>query len=245
MLAYFSEESLNLNNQNRMKKLISSSFKDRYRVKSTSYKEDWASLQSEWRIFLGKIKRQFFRPAFPNLDGKLNLHLGCGDINHPQFINVDGLPAPHIHYVRKIDDLSFLAANKVDLIYACHCLEHFSHLKVYYVLTEWFRVLKKDGVLRLSVPDFDLLLDIYKDNKNSTYSIVGMLMGAQDYKYNFHMVIFNRSGLTELLLKVGFSEVREWQPHSSELTTFDDSSGREILINGKYYPVSLNLEAIK
>ena len=48
------------------------------------------------------------------------------------------------------------------------------------------------------------------------------------------MVIFNRSGLTELLLKVGFSEVREWQPHSSELTTFDDSSGREILINGKY-----------
>jgi SAM-dependent methyltransferase len=228
-----------------MKQLLSSSFKDRYRIKVTAYKKTWASLQSEWKILLAKIKRQFFRPSFPDLDGKLNLHLGCGEINHPQFVNVDGLPAPHIHYVRKIDDLSFLPANKVDLIYACHCLEHFSHSKVYYVLTEWFRVLKKDGILRLSVPDFDLLLGIYKDNDNSTYSIVGMLMGAQDYKYNFHMAIFNRSGLTDLLLKVGFSEVREWKPRSDELTTFDDSSGREILINGKYCPVSLNLEAKK
>ena len=66
-----------------MKQLLSSSFKDRYRIKLTAYKENWASLQSEWRILLAKIKRQFFRPKFPDLDGKLNLHLGCGDINHP------------------------------------------------------------------------------------------------------------------------------------------------------------------
>ncbi len=72
-----------------------------------------------------------------------------------------------------------------------------------------------------------------------------MLMGAQYYKYNFHMVIFNNSDLTELLLKVGFSQVRKWKPGSDDLTTFDDFSGREILINGKYYPVSLNIEAIK
>ena len=44
---------------------------------------------------------------------------------------------------------------------------------------------------------------------------------------------------------MGFLEVREWTPGSSELTTFDDWSTRKISINGKEYAISLNIEAIK
>jgi predicted SAM-dependent methyltransferase len=232
--------------KNSFKKLLPSSIKYRYRMKLAHYYNGLSSLGSSYKVLLAKIKRQFVRPPFPDLNGRYNLHLGCGNINHSKFVNVDGLPASHIHYVRNIDDLSFLPDNKVDLIYACHCLEHFSHhIKVELVLSEWFRVLKKDGILRLSVPDFDLILNIYKDNDNSANSIVGILMGGQDYKYNFHMTIFNQSSLTEILLKVGFSQVREWTPGTDELSTFDDYSGRKLLVNGKYYPVSLNLEAIR
>ena len=206
----------------------------------------WVHFQNTTQTVLGKFKRQFIRPSFPQLDkGEINLHLGCGSINHPSFINIDGRPSSHIHYIRPIDELSPFKDHSVNLVYACHCLEHFPHTKIASVLNEWHRVLKNNGILRISVPDFDLLLDIYRDNNNDIKTIIEALMGGQDYKYNFHQTVFNYASLTEILKESGFKEVRRWQPGLSELTTFDDWSAKSILIKGKYYPVSLNLEAIK
>jgi predicted SAM-dependent methyltransferase len=220
-------------------KILPKSFRDHYRPQ-------WRKLSQEFQIICGKIKRQFIRPPFPKLeDGSVNLHLGCGSVYHPKFINIDGLPAPHVHYVRVIDDLSPFGNKSVDLIYACHCLEHFPHGKVPEVLSEWFRVLKDGGVLRLSVPNFDLLLDIYKENGRDINTILGIVMGNQNYKFNFHMTIFNRSSLQDLLKTTGFKHVQEWQPSSCELTTFDDYSNYTASINSRDYPVSLNVEAVK
>ncbi|MBW4518928.1 MAG: methyltransferase domain-containing protein [Scytolyngbya sp. HA4215-MV1] len=190
-----------------------------------------------------KLSRQFVRPPFPqNTDNTINLHLGCGSIQHPKFINIDARPASHIHYVRPIDNLSPFKDNSVDLIYACHCLEHFSHTQTHRVLAEWYRVLKKDGILRISVPDFDLLLNIYADLKYDLEPVMGLMMGGQNYEFNFHKAVFNAKNLTNALLKVGFKEVQIWQPGKCEMTTFDDWSGRYL---GRKYPVSLNLEAMK
>ena len=180
-----------------------------------------------------------------NNNGRVYLHLGSGGVNHPSFINIDAIPASHIHYVRPIDNLSLFSDASVDLIYACHCLEHFSHLKISSVLSEWYRVLKFGGLLRLSVPDFDFLLEIYKESGNDLDSILGVLMGGQDYKYNFHMTAFNRRSLANLLTATGFRQTQEWHPGSGELTTFQDFSDYKLQINGKSYPISLNLEAVK
>jgi len=193
-----------------------------------------------------KIKRRLIKPPLPKLeDGEVNLHLGCGHINHPKFINIDLLVAPHIHYVRPIDDLSVFKNKSVNLVYACHCLEHFSHVKTPRVLAEWFRVLKNDGILRLSVPDFDLLLDIYKVAGNNINVVLPPLFGGQEYKLNFHMTAFNHSSLEELLKEAGFRNIQKWEPKSSELTSIDDFSDYVFEIRGKKYPVSLNLEATK
>lgn len=222
-----------------IRKLIPKSFRDRYR-------SEWQKLKLELKIIAGKIKRQFSRNSFPKLEnGEIYLHLGCGSVNHPKFINIDGLPASHIHYIRSIDDLSPFKDNTVDLIYASHCLEHFPHAKVPKILTEWFRVLKSGGILRLSVPDFDLILDIYQNNENDINTIIFPLMGAQNYKFNFHMVVFNQISLEHLLKNIGFKQIQKWQPGSCELTTFNDWSARNILLNGKEYPISLNIEALK
>lgn len=197
-------------------------------------------------IFMGKAIRVLWRPRFPEIyEGKLLLHLGCGNINKPGFINIDAIPKPHVHYVRAIDNLSLFKNNTIYLIYASHCLEHISHRKLRTVLDEWYRVLKKKSILRLSVPDFDLLLKIYKENGNDINSIMQSLMGGQDYKFNYHYAAFTYSSLTTLLHETGFCEVRRWQPGSSELTSFQDWSAGKIDIKGKEYPVSLNVEAIK
>jgi predicted SAM-dependent methyltransferase len=217
-----------------------------HRKFSASYRAKWYKIKLGSKIIYGKTRRQFLRPPYPQLEkGTINLHLGCGSINHPKFINIDGLSAPHIHYVRPIDDLSIFKDNSVDLIYACHCLEHFLYAEVPKVLAEWFRVLKSGGILRLSVPNFDLLLDVYRENGNDLNTIILPLMGGQDYKFNFHMAVFNRANLESFLKNAGFKQAQEWQPGSCELTTFNDWSARKALINGKYYSINLNIEAIK
>jgi predicted SAM-dependent methyltransferase len=225
---------------NSIKRFLPLSVRNRYR--SQLYQAN-----QEIKAICGKSLRQFIRPPFPNLEnGEINLHLGCGSVNHPKFINIDGLPAPHVHYIRAIDNLSPFKDNSVDLIYACHCLEHFPYANVSKVLTEWFRVLKKDGILRLSVPDFDLLIDIYRANGNTiNTAVLQSILGGQNYKFNFHKALFNRSSLEDILINIGFKQVQAWKAGCCEFTTFDDWSDFKVLINGKYYPISLNLEAIK
>lgn len=228
------------------KKLLPQSFRVHYFFIKRQWNNTSFILRTEASILLGKLRRVLVPVNFPKLEnGEINLHLGCGSINHQKFINIDGLPAQHIHLIRNIDNLSCFKKDSVNLIYASHCLEHFPHASVPEVLTEWFRVLKKDGILRLSVPDFDLLLEIYRDSGNDINSIIGALMGGQDYKYNFHMTVFNKENLSTLLKNAGFRKVEEWQPGSCELTKFDDYSIYEFKLNERKYPVSLNLQAIK
>lgn len=199
------------------------------------------------RTFPGKFLRVFWRPALPKLPaGALRLHLGCGRIDHPGFVNIDARPRRHVHYVQAVDRLSRFRDGSADLVYACHVLEHFSHLQVPAVLREWGRVLKPGGKLCLSVPDFDRLLDIYRDNGRNADTIVNALMGGQEYAYNCHRAIFTRDYLGKLLLEAGFRRVYAWTPDDGGAGhDVNDWSRRSLMVNGRSYPVSLNLEAEK
>ena len=193
-----------------------------------------------------RLKRSFIQPQLPeNPDGKILIHLGCGDVNSPEFINVDARPAPHVHYVRDVCDLSIFPNDSVDLVYACHILEHIRRDKLKKTLWEWRRILKPGGVLRLSVPDFDKIVHIYESTDRNINSILGPLMGGQDYEYNVHYAAFNHSYLADKLKEVGFSEVRKWDPDSVEYHDFQDWANSDIVREGKAFAVSLNLEAIK
>jgi hypothetical protein len=65
------------------------------------------------RQFLGRILR-FFNPK-PIPDGDYYLHLGCGSIDHPGFINIDGIDYPHVHFVQSITRLKQFKDNSVNL----------------------------------------------------------------------------------------------------------------------------------
>lgn len=196
------------------------------------------------RIASGKLSRALFprpRPSAP----EVYLHLGCGRIDHPRFVNVDGFPFPHVQHVRPIDDLSIFPDASAALVYACHCLEHFPRARVLPILVEWRRVLRPGGVLRLSVPDFDKLLAIYEAHGRDVFTVDDILMGGQNDRFDFHKAVFTKRSLTTLLERAGLRDVREWTPGSDELTTFDDWSGRQIEIGGQKHAISLNLEAVR
>lgn len=193
------------------------------------------------------LKRRLVKPSLPkNSDGKVLLHIGCGKKSSPEFINIDAQPFPHVHIVTDdMTNLSDFDNRSVDLIYMCHILEHIARGELEEVLVEMRRVLKDGGVLRLSVPDFDLLVDVYNASGKDMSEICRQLMGGQDHRYNFHYTVFNRQSLSEILQAVGFREIVPWDPDNCQHHDLKDRASRKLKVNGTGYPISLNLEAIK
>jgi predicted SAM-dependent methyltransferase len=196
---------------------------------------------------LGFVRRRLVSPPVPRSGGgPLLVHIGCGDIDSPEFVNVDAQPYPHVHYVRDdITDLSMFEDASVDLVYMCHVLEHVRRKEIFDVLAEFRRVLKPDGVLRISVPDFDLLISMYETIGRDPDGVIAPLLGSHANEYDVHYWIFTERSLTAVLIKSGFSVVRKWDPHGCEHHAFEDWASRSVERDGKQFLVSLNLEAVR
>ena len=179
----------------------------------------------------------------------LRLHLGCGRKRLAGFFHIDALPFDHIDRVGPVEDLSFLPEGSVELIYACHVLEHFGRHVYLDVLREWCRVLQPGGVLRVAVPDFAKCAELYVAGKlpNGLADITGLVVGGQKDVYDYHKIVFDEPTLSEALRQAGFSEVRHWDWREMLRNGLDDYSqafhphmDKE---NGEL--MSLNLEAIR
>jgi SAM-dependent methyltransferase len=127
----------------------------------------------------------------------------------------------------------------------CHVLEHVGHSQSLSTLREMHRILRPGGVLRISVPDFDLLVEAYQASGRQIPAIERALMGGQDYQFNFHYSAFNAERLRTLLLKGGFRATRPWNPLACTHHDFEDWASRPISWKGQEFPVSLNLEGVK
>ena len=176
---------------------------------------------------------------------EIKLHVGCGEKFIPGWIHIDLKKYPHIDYVTDASDLHVFENNSVDLIYACHLLEHFKRCDIDLVLKEWYRVLKPGGILRLSVPDFSALVEVY--NK---YKDMGIIMGplyGRGNPGNQHYIAFDFRYLKKRLQLIGFDKVRLWDWRISDIKDYDDYSQSYIphLCKNDGILVSLNVEAIK
>lgn len=204
-------------------------------------------LRRSLKVQLSFAKRRLTKPLLPqNSDGKVLVHIGCGAKKSPEFINVDARPFGHVHIVTdNIASLPDFGDGTVDLVYMCHILEHVKRNDLQNVLLEMKRVLKHGGVLRLSVPDFDRLMDVYNASNKNIGAISHQLMGGQDHEYNVHYSVFNHKRLEQLLKEAGFTKVRTWDPDNCQYHNFKDKASRKATVNGKEIMISLNLEAIK
>ena len=176
----------------------------------------------------------------------MKLHLGCGKRFIPGFYHIDALPYPHVDKVGSVDDLHGINSESVNLIYACHVLEHFPRNSANRVIKEWHRVLKKDSILRIAVPDFEAICSVYLSNHNIE-EIIGPVCGKQDHDHNFHYVIYDFDSLSSLLKTCGFREVNRYDWRKTEHSDIDDFSQAYIPHMDKKSGtlISLNVEAIK
>ncbi len=91
----------------------------------------------------------------------LLVNLGCGSVWHPDWINLDVRPvSSEIQAWNAENGLSF-DDGSVDGCYASHLLEHLSREDARRLLLECLRVLRSGGVLRLAVPDLEVIAREY------------------------------------------------------------------------------------
>jgi len=176
----------------------------------------------------------------------MKLHLGCGDKKIKGYINIDIREDVNPDLVDDIAKLNNVNNNSVDVIYACHVLEHFGRHEYKKVLKRWFEVLKNGGILRIAVPDFEKVVEYYNDNKDLT-KLMGFLYGGQNYEQNFHYCTWDFNSLQNSLKSLGFSEVYRYDWRKTDHSDMDDFSQAYIphmdKENGRL--MSLNIECVK
>jgi predicted SAM-dependent methyltransferase len=97
----------------------------------------------------------------------------------------------------------------IDYIYSSHFLEHLSKNKAQELLRESFRVLKKDGVIRLVVPDLQYAISLYAEGKKEEMLEQYFFVEDDDASFSRHRYMYDFKMLKSQLLEIGFIEVKQ------------------------------------
>lgn len=183
---------------------------------------------------------------------EVKLHLGCGKKYIPGFTHIDLADYSHIEYKQDIRDLSNFEDCSIDLIYCCHALEYFDRFEVINVLKEWYRVLKKGGILRLAVPDFENIVKVYLRYNDLEYQgILGPLYGKWQNNNTdetlYHKTTWDYKSLSQVLKHIGFTKAVRYDVEQTIHKNYDDYSQAYVPHMDKENGIliSLNIEATK
>jgi len=165
------------------------------------------------------------------------LNIG-GEKPHPDWEILNIKPGEFVDHVGNAEDLSQFADETFDEVYASHVLEHFDFAgSLQNALKEWHRILKPNGKLYISVPDMDILCQLFLTQPSllaeERFHIMKMMFGAHSDKHDYHYIGFSSDILNYFLGKAGFTNAKRVK----EFGIFEDTS--ILCMNG--IPISLNV----
>lgn len=203
--------------------------------------QDWINIDSSFGVYFSK---------YPLIKKLLYFILPCSilpNIDWPQ----------NTTWMELTKQFKF-ADNTVDVIYSSHTFEHLTHEEAKFVFSECYRVMKKGAIVRIIVPDFEVLINQYLNNrikipenaslifsKNSGYFEIPEPKNLRSlFKYyiqrkNNHHFLYDEPGLKKQFSDAGFLEIKRM---SFGMSRIDDLDGieSESRLNG-----SICIEAIK
>lgn len=173
------------------------------------------------------------------------LHIGCGKCYIPGWVNLDLFSSVKADMYADMAALPF-EPRSFSTIYCSHLLEHSQRHTIIATLSHWRNLLELGGILRLAVPNFEAICSYYTKTGDLP-SVMGLLFGGQNHPRNNHFITFDKKYLTELLIKSGFVDVKEWDWRTTEHAQFDDYSQAYLPAfdreNGQL--MSLNIQATR
>ena len=169
------------------------------------------------------------------------LHIG-GKQPHPDWEILNIQPSPTVDHVGDAKDLSRFDDETFDELYASHVVEHFDYKETLLeVFKEWYRVLKPEGKLYISVPDLYILCQLFQKRKEleskDRFQIMRMIFGGHMDQYDYHYVGLDVDILSSYLGQAGFRKLEKVE----DFGVFKDTS----LLRVAGVPISLNVIAFK
>ena len=176
----------------------------------------------------------------------MKLHLGCGIRDFgSDWHHIDMEDHPHVksHSITKLP----YSDKSVSIIYASHVLEYFDRIGVLDVLDEWNRVLKTGGVLRIAVPNFEVLAEMYHNREIKLSQALGPIFGKWGSEVDkvYHRTTYDFESLSKILSFCGFYDAKFWDWRDTEHAHIDDHSQAYIphMEKDTGRLISLNVEA--
>ena len=169
----------------------------------------------------------------------------------PGYVHIDIDDGEHIDYCHNIKSLPMFENNSVDIIYSCGSIIYFDRQEINEVLSEWHRILKPGGKLRVSIPNFRKIIEIYyRSGMNiEAQGILGPLFGRWPIKNNiiYQKTTYDFDSLKSVLDKCGFRNMEKYDWRKILPPDYDDYSKAYLPHMDKENGIliSLNVEAIK
>jgi predicted SAM-dependent methyltransferase len=171
---------------------------------------------------------------------KKYLQLGCGDvINNESFLNCDFYDIDFfwpfnkkkiyqldLRYSLPFDDCQFKG------VFSEHVIEHLYPSESQKLFMEVYRVLKKDGIFRVIVPDLKKYIKLYNSSGKKILGNKKFDYGCEllwDLTNNYgHKTIWDADWLVAKLLEAGFQECKEVSyKNGGMINLILDKEGRE------------------
>ena len=136
----------------------------------------------------------------------MRLHLGSGKQHLTGWINIDNQPLEGVDEV--LDVTKGLPFHNVAFIFAEHFIEHLAYPDAVALLRECRRVLRDDGVLRLSTPNLDWVwASHYRLDLGDADQVRGCFAINGAFRAWGHQFLYNERTLTATLHDAGFASV--------------------------------------
>jgi FkbM family methyltransferase len=149
--------------------------------------------------------------TYPGLP--LKLHLGCGEVVLPDYVNIDYPQDRHnvLHvrpdYEGDLTSLRF-PERSVDEIRLHHVFEHFSRVAALGLLILWYDWLRPGGALRIETPDFLATAQAFvRSNAAERTALVRHLEGDQAAAWAYHVGQWHPERFERTLSALGFDDV--------------------------------------
>ena len=146
------------------------------------------------------IKYKFNNKFLMYNENFLKLHLGCGNMHFPNYINIDFRKTPATDYVCNAVKLPF-PSNSVEVIETYHMIEHLPKDTFSKALRNWWDKLIPGGKLIIECPDFDRIVKEYLEGNEER---LNNIFGLHRFKGDTHLWGYNFYRLKKILEKCGY-----------------------------------------
>ena len=175
------------------------------------------------------------------------VNYGCGAVLLNGWVNVDLMPASfikranalkgNIYYQMDLTKKHPFPDNSIEFAFSEDFIEHLNQVDAVIFLTEIYRTLQKNGVLRLSFPGFFNVLALHFGEISYEQA---RKMKAEAYTKNSHKHFFCFEELKQLCQHIGFSDIQSVEYGKSNYPELRDLDTRADQID-----VNIHAEIVK